>query len=125
MKGIRQAITKDSFKKSTLAGVIRKGFVSGADIDSTKLTDKTKQAIAGLSGADLFFVRDKWLCFAMDTKNKVLFCPSDCGLADYAKYFIDKNPDYKVQDIGQVHPADIHARGLAVDKVAQSKGFVL
>ena len=124
MKGIKNSISKESFNRSTLRGIIRKGFITKADFDKTKLTEHTKQVASGLS-ADLFFVRDKNLCFGLDTKNKVIYKVADCALAQYADYVIKQNKDWSVENIDNVHPADLRSRGLAVEKVAESAGFTL
>lgn len=124
MKGIKQDITKASFAKSTLKGCIRKGFITSADIEKTKLTSYTIEKIKQVD-FDLLFVRDKQVCFLLDSKNKIVYNCKDCTLTGYVDYFISKNNDYKVIDLQDVHPADLRARGLAVDKIAESKGFTL
>ena len=128
MKGIKNSITKESFSKSTLKGIIRKGFITDKDLDNTSLTQHTKSIIthyldSGLS-FDLYFVRDKQVLFILDNKNKVVYdCQSSLG--QYLDYFVSKNQDYKVEKLDNVHPLDLRKRGLSVEKIANQSGFTL
>lgn len=132
MKGIKQDINKTSFSKSTLNGIIRKGFISINDLDKTKLLDYTKSVINQVVDNNkldcksvLLFIRDKNLCFILDNKNKVIYRAADCNLQGYYDYFINKNVDYKSVDIEKAHPDNIRARGLSVEKIASNNGFTL
>ncbi len=124
MKGIKQEITKASFSKSTLKGVIRKGFISKADLDKTNLTDYTKDKIKGVS-FDLCFVRDKNLCFMLNTKTKTIYNCKDCKLNGYFDYFASQNKDWKIEHLENIHPDNLHSRGLGVEKTASQNGFTL
>ena len=90
MKGIRQEYSAKSFNKSTLNGFIRKGFISGQDIDKTRITEYTKNKIAQVD-FDLLFIRDKQVCFLLDNKNKIVYNCVDCTLQGYFDYFVSKN----------------------------------
>lgn len=129
MKGIKNAITSASFNKSTLRGVIRKGFITDNDLDNTSLTQHTKSAIAHYldSGLcfDLYFVRDKQVVFILDNKNKIVY---DCqsSLSAYFDYFVEKNKNtYTVEKLDNIHPLDLRKRGLSVEKLASQNNFVL
>ena len=132
MKGIKKAIDKTSFNKSTLKGFIRKGFVGIVDFDKTKLTDYTKSKLTDFiksqdekkKTVDLFFVRDKQVVFCLDTKSKIVYdCQSTLGA--YFDYFVKQNSDYKIEKLENIHPTDLRARGLSVDKLANESGFCL
>ena len=130
MKGIKNAIDKSSFSKSTLGGIIRKGFIGINDLDKTKLLDYTKSVINQVvdnnkidNKSVLLFIRDKNFCFLLDNKNKVIYRAVDCNVSGYYDYFISKNPDYKSVDIEKAHPDNIRARGLSVDKIASNNNF--
>lgn len=134
MKGIKQEYSAKSFSKSTLQGVIRKGFISMEDIDKTSLTEYSKARIKEVidwqekeekHNIDLLFIRDKQVCFLIDSKDKIVFNCIDCTLQGYYNYFINKNNDYKVQDLPNMHPDNLRARGLSVEKIASDKGFTL
>ena len=123
MKGVKNSITKESFSKSTLRGVIRKGFITKADLENTSLTDYTKKAIESVD-FNLLFIRDKQCLFLLDNKNKVVY---DCQstLPQYLDYFMEKNTDYQKQVLENIHPADLRKRGLSVEKVASENNFTL
>lgn len=124
-RGIKKEIDGSSFARSTLSGIIRKGFVRVDELDKTKLMDLTRQ-VAGKLTVDLLFVRDKWLCFGLDTKTKTIYKINDCQLRQYVDYFIIKNNDWSVVEVDEkTHPADIHARTSGVSKVAVDNGFIL
>lgn len=129
MKGIKNTISKESFNKSTLKGFIRKGFIDYKDINKTLLTDYTKNKINESTDFNkesvLYFVRDKNLCFIIDSQNKQVFNIVDCKLSQYFDYFISKNKDYKVVNLNNYLPDNIHARGLGIDKIASQNNFSL
>ena len=123
MKGIKNSITKESFSKSTLKGIIRKGFITKSDLDKTSLTEHTKKAVENID-CDLLFVRDKQCLFCLDNKNKIVYdCQSSLG--GYLDYFVSKNNNYKVEKIDNVHPLDLRKRGLSVEKIASDNNFTL
>ena len=78
MKGTKQEYSAKSFSKSTLQGVIRKGFITIEDINKTSLTDYSKARIKEVidwqekeekHNIDLMFIRDKQICFLIDKKK--------------------------------------------------------
>lgn len=123
MKGIKNSITKESFSKSTLKGIIRKGFITSNDLENTSLTEHTKKAISNIK-YNLLFVRDKQVLFLLDNENKVVY---DCQstLPQYLDYFISKNNDYKVEKLENIMPHDLRKRGLSVEKIASNNNFTL
>ena len=123
MKGIKNSISKESFSKSTLRGVIRKGFITKADLENTSLTDYTKKSIESIN-YNLLFVRDKQVLFLLNNKDKIVY---DCqsSLPQYLEYFMEKNKDYTKQVLENVHPADLRKRGLSVEKIASDNNFTL
>ena len=124
MKGIKQEITKESFNKSTLRGIIRKGFITKGDLDKTSITEFTKSKIKDLD-FDLCFVRDKNLCFLLNTKSKTIYNCLDCKLTGYFDYFKKQNLDWQVVDLESIHPDNLHSRGLGIDKIASDNNFTL
>ena len=124
MKGIKQEITKASFNKSTLKGVIRKGFITKVDFEKTSLSDYTKKAVESVD-FDLCFIRDKNLCFLLNTKSKVIYNCIDCRLNQYFDYFVKQNHDWKVVELENIHPANLFSRGLSVEKIASNNNFTL
>ena len=123
MKGAKKQIEASSFSRSTLRGVIRKGFISPSDIEKTNLPQYTRDEIKQyLTKKSLLFVRDKQCLFIIN-EGEVLFA-SDISLPQYIEYFKSKNPQYKYIE-KQWTPSDLRSRGLAVEKIAEQNGFSL
>lgn len=122
-KGIKKQIEASSFSRSTLRGVIRKGFISPSDIEKTNLPQYTRDEIAQyLNEASVLFVRDKQCLFIVNKKQ--VFFSSDSNLPQYIEYFKNKNPQYEYIE-KQWTPSDLRSRGLAVEKIAEQNGFSL
>ena len=123
MKGAKKPIEASSFSRSTLRGVIRKGFISPSDIEKTNLPQYTRDEIKQyLDEASILFVRDKQCLFVI-TGEKVYFS-GDTNLPQYIEHFKSKNSQYKYIE-KQWTPSDLRSRGLAVEKIAEQKGFSL
>lgn len=123
MKGTKKPIEASSFSRSTLRGVIRKGFIAPGDIEKTNLPQYTRDEIKQyLTEDSLLFVRDKQCLFIIN-KEEVVFA-SDVSLPQYIEYFRSKNPQYKYIE-KQWTPSDLRSRGLAVEKIAEQNGFSL
>lgn len=123
MKGIKKPVEASSFSRSTLRGVIRKGFISASDIEKTSLPQYTRDEIKQyLTNKSLLFIRDKQCLFIIN-EGEVLFA-SDISLPQYIEYFKSKNPQYKYIE-KQWTPSDLRSRGLAVEKIAEQNGFSL
>lgn len=123
MKGAKKPIEASSFSRSTLRGVIRKGFISPDDVEKTNLPQYTRDEIKQyLTKDSLLFVRDKQCLFIIN-KEEVVFA-SDVSLPQYIEYFKSKNPQYKYIE-KQWTPSDLRSRGLAVEKMAEQNGFSL
>ena len=122
-KGIKKSIEAGSFSRSTLRGVIRKGFISPEDIEKTSLPQYTRDEIQKyLTKKSLLFVRDKQCLFIIN-EGGVVFA-GDVSLPQYIEYFKSKNPQYKYTE-AQWTPSDLRSRGLAVEKIAEQNGFSL
>lgn len=123
MRGQKNTISKASFNRSTLKGVIRKGFISPNDIEKTNLPQYTRDEIKQyLKKESLLFVRDKQ-CLFIISGSEVYFS-GDSNLLQYIEYFKSKNPQYSYIE-KQWTPSDLRARGLAVEKIAEQNGFSL
>ena len=123
MKGTKKPIEASSFSRSTLRGVIRKGFVSPSDIEKTNLPQYTRDEIKQyLTKESVLFVRDKQ-CLFIISGDKVYFS-SDTNLPQYIEYFKNKNAQYEYIE-KQWTPSDLRSRGLAVEKIAEQNGFSL
>jgi len=122
-RGLKNSIDKSSFSMSTLRGVIRKGFISPADIEKTSLPQYTRDEIKQyLNDKSILFVRDKQCLFIISGDE--VFYASDISLPQYIEYFKSKNPQYKYIE-KQWTPSDLRKRGLAVEKIAEQNGFSL
>lgn len=122
-RGQKNIIDKASFNRSTLRGVIRKGFIAPSDIEKTSLPQYTRDEIKQyLTKEALLFVRDKQ-CLFIIAGDKVYFS-GDSNLLQYIEYFKSKNPQYLYIE-KQWTPSDLRTRGLAVEKIAEQNGFSL
>lgn len=122
-RGQKNNMDKSSFSMSTLKGVIRKGFISPADIEKTSLPQYTRDEIKQyLKKESLIFVRDKQCLFIISGGR--VFYASDISLPQYIEYFRSKNPQYEYIE-KQWTPGDLRKRGLAVEKIAEQAGFSL
>lgn len=116
-------MNKKQFTKSTLRGVIRKGFISPSEIEKTKLPQFTRDEIKKYLQEDsLLFVRDKQ-CLLIINGSEVVFS-ENTNLAQYIEYFREKNPQFEYTGANWT-PEDLRARGLKVEKIAENYGFSL